>query len=253
MKWRAPRRSWALILDLIVLILIWHISATMLGRSYLPVPLDVFVAFLAEWKSAALLHHSVASLKRILLGIGYGVLTAFPLAVLTAEFKILDRFISPLMDFLYPIPKVVFLPIIVFIFGLGDPSIIFLIAFIMFFQIFIIVKDAIRDIPPTLIEALNVLGAQGWHRIRYVFIPAATGATVTAIKVSIGTAIAVLFIAESIGNNVGLGYYIVVDQWNRFAYKKVYAGVLTISLIGTILFGLLAQLEHRLNRWKKSS
>lgn len=245
-------KSWALTIGLIALVIVWHISAKTLGRPYLPLPAEVFSTFISEWKGTTLLHHSLASLKRILLGVGYGVLAAFPLAIITAEFRISDYLISPLIEFLYPIPKVVFLPIIVFIFGLGDPSIIFLIAFIMFFQVFIIVKDAINAIPPNLIESLNVLGARRWHRIRYVFTPAAMTAAITAVKVSIGTAIAILFIAESIGNNVGLGYYIVVDQWNRFAYKKVYAGVLTISLIGTVLFSVLAQLERGLSRWKKS-
>lgn len=252
MKRHVKQRSWALGFSLLALVIIWHISAKVMGRSYLPLPSDVFITFLVEWNNATLFDHSVASLKRVLLGVGYGVLAAFPLAILAAEFKFLDYFVSPLMEFLYPIPKVVFLPIIVFLFGLGDPSIIFLIAFIMFFQIFIIVKDAIDGLPRALLDALNVLGAGSWHRIRYVFIPAAIGATVTAVKVSIGTAIAILFIAESIGNNVGLGYYIVVDQWNRFAYQKVYAGVLTISLLGTLLFGILAHLERRVNRWKQS-
>src|SRR5690625_7599412 len=86
--------------------------------------------------------------------------------------------------------------------------------------------------------------------LRYVYQPLSVSAVFTALKESVGTAIAVLFIAESIGNNVGLGYYIVVDQWNRFAYNKVYTGILAIALLGSILFGLLSWLERRVNRWQ---
>lgn len=245
-------RHIALGLGLITLALIWHFTATALDRAYLPTPQIVLSAFISEWGNGSLLWHTLSSMQRIGIGVGLGVLVAFPLAVLAAEFVLIDRLLSPLMDFLYPIPKVVFLPIIIYIFGLGDPSIIFLIFIIMFFQIFIIVTDSIRTIPAATIESLSVLGATSWHRIRYIFFPAAMSSTVTAIKVSIGTAIAILFIAESIGNNVGLGYYIVVDQWNRFAYPKVYAGVLTISAIGSMAFSALAGFERWINRWRKS-
>jgi len=96
------------------------------------------------------------------------------------------------------------------------------------------------------------LGAGRWHGLRYVSLPLSVSAIFTALKVSVGTAIAVLFIAESIGNIVGLGYYIVVDQWNRFAYNRVYAGILAIALLGSCLFGLLSWLERRANRWQQA-
>lgn len=245
-------RYLSLSLSLSILVLIWYACATILQKPYLPTPLDIARAFVAEWRNGSLWVHSIASMKRMGLGIGAGVITAVPLAILSAEFTVADKLLSPLMEFLYPIPKVVFLPIIVFIFGLGDPSIIFLVAIIMFFQVYIIVRDNISAIPQSTIDALTVLGANSYHRIRYVYLPSSISATMTAVKVSIGTAIGVLFIAESIGNNVGLGYYIVVDQWNRFAYAKVYAGVLTISLIGTAAFAMLARMESWSNRWRRS-
>lgn len=238
--------------SLLMLTLIWHVCSITLQKPYLPTPSIIFSAFISEWQNGVLLTHTLASVKRISLGVGAGALIAAPLAILGAEFKVFDEFISPVMEFLYPIPKVVFLPIIVFIFGLGDPSIIFLLALIMFFQVYIIVRDNISTIPTSTIDALTVLGANSSHRIRYIYIPASISAMMTALKVSIGTAIGVLFIAESIGNNTGLGYYIVVDQWNRFAYSKVYAGVLTISLIGTIVFAALARLEALANRWRRT-
>lgn len=242
----------ALGISLLAILIIWHVSAGALQKAYLPTPRAIADAFMSEWANGNLWIHSIASIKRMAIGIGAGVAVAVPLAILSAEYKLFNQLLSPLMEFLYPIPKVVFLPIIVFIFGLGDPSIIFLVAIIMLFQVFIIVRDSISTIPQATIDALTVLGANGYHRIRFIYFPASMSAAITAVKVSIGTAIGVLFIAESIGNNVGLGYYIVVDQWNRFAYAKVYAGVLTISAIGSLAFAGLAKAESVLNRWRRA-
>lgn len=246
----SPNRRLALALDLVVLLAVWHLAASLLGRSYLPAPLEVLRTFWQELQTGGLLRHSWVSAQRVLVSVAAGSLIAAPLAVLAAESRRLDSFLSPLIYFLYPVPKIVFLPIIVFIFGLGNPSIIFLIALIVFFQIYVIVRDAAAGVPPEMLDSLASLGPSRLERLRYVYVPLSLSATVTALKVSIGTAIAVLFIAESIGNNVGLGYYIVVEQWNRFAYAEVYAGILAISLLGSLLFSLLSWLERRLGRWK---
>jgi NitT/TauT family transport system permease protein len=67
--------------------------------------------------------------------------------------------------------------------------------------------------------------------------------------VSIGTAIAVLFFAESFATTSGLGYYIIVETWGRLAYAEMYAGVVAMSLLGLILYFVVGRLESRLCPW----
>ena len=239
----------ALLIDLLLLIALWFWGAALLDQPYLPSPLEVIDTFIDEIQGR-LLVHSWVSVKRVLISVLVGTLAATPLAILTAESKLLDKFISPLIYFLYPAPKIVFLPIIIYFFGLGDPSIKFLIALIVFFQIFVIVRDTAAQVPPQTIDSIKSLGASRWQILRYVYLPVSLPAIMTALKISTGTAIAVLFIAESIGNNVGLGYYIVVEQWNRFAYKKVYAGILAISLLGLFMFLIFNLAERHLTKWQ---
>ncbi len=246
---RLGRRA-ILLLDIALLLLVWFAAAQSLDKNYLPGPGKVVETFVLELQDG-LLRHALVSTWRVLVSVMIGSAAAAPLAVAAAESRTLDRFLSPLVYFLYPVPKIVFLPIIVLILGLGNPSIIFLIALVVFFQIYVIVRDAAAAVPLETVDSVNALGASRWQRLRYVYIPVSLPAVVTALKVSVGTAVAVLFIAETIGNNVGLGYYIVVEQWNRFAYAKVYAGILALSLLGSALFLGLSLLERRLNRWQR--
>jgi NitT/TauT family transport system permease protein len=67
--------------------------------------------------------------------------------------------------------------------------------------------------------------------------------------VSIGTAIAVLFFAESFATNSGLGYYIIVETWGRLAYPEMYAGVVAMSLLGLALYFTVDRLQGRLCPW----
>lgn len=269
------RRTLLVVSQIIVLMFVWHVTSVRLGRPFLPAPITVLGMFFREllgdstvqglltattWQdvqvalaepNGRLLADAWASVRRIGVSLLWGTLLAAPLAIATADNRWLDRLVSPLVYTLYPVPKIVFLPIVIFFLGLGDPSIIFLIALIVFFQIFVIVRDSAAQVPPQTLDSLEALGANRWQRLLHVYVPLGIPAVITALKISIGTAIAVLFIAESLGNTDGLGYYINSLQLNRFAYDKVYAGIVAISLLGALLFGVLSWLEKRSSRWQR--
>jgi NitT/TauT family transport system permease protein len=248
---RRLRARWPLLLDLALLLLLWHAAAVALDANFLPTPLDVLARFFTELRDGDLWLHTLVSARRVVVSMALGTALAVPLAVLAAQSRLLDRFVTPLLYFTYPAPKVVFLPLIVVFLGLGDASKVFLIGLIIFFQVFVIVRDAAGQVRPEMLESINALGANHWQRLRYVYVPVSLPAVMTALKVSAGTAIAVLFIAETIGSTTGLGYYI-MNAWGRFAYPSLYAGILAMSLLGLALFVLFDLLEKRLTRWQGS-
>jgi len=88
---------------------------------------------------------------------------------------------------------------------------------------------------------------------RFVYLPACLPAVLTSLRVGIGTAIAVLFFAESFATTSGLGYYIIVETWGRLAYPEMYAGVLAMSLLGLALYFAVNSLEQRMCPWLKVS
>jgi NitT/TauT family transport system permease protein len=150
----------------------------------------------------------------------------------------------------YPIPKVVFLPIILLAMGLGDASKIFFIALILFYQVLIVVRDSAAGIHPDLVQSVASLGATRAQLVRYVYYPACVPAVLTGLRLSTGTAIAVLFLAESIAASSGVGYYIMVEGWGRMAYADMYAGVVALSALGLLLYAALDALETRLCAWR---
>jgi NitT/TauT family transport system permease protein len=64
----------------------------------------------------------------------------------------------------------------------------------------------------------------------------------------VGTAIAVLFIAEQSLTNYGLGYYIVVETYQVLRYPEMYSGILAMSLLGLGLYFIISNLEKRVTR-----
>jgi ABC-type nitrate/sulfonate/bicarbonate transport system permease component len=84
---------------------------------------------------------------------------------------------------------------------------------------------------------------------RFVYLPACLPAVLTSLRVSIGTAIAVLFFAEPFATNSGLGYYIIVETWGRLANPQMYAGLMAMSLLGLSLYLVVDRLERALCPW----
>jgi NitT/TauT family transport system permease protein len=116
----------------------------------------------------------------------------------------------------------------------------------------VVVRDAAGGIRPELVLSVRSLGARRRQLYRYVYLPACLPAILTALRVSTGTAIAVLFFAESFATREGLGYYI-IDTWASLSYTRMYAGVLAMSLLGLALYIGLDWLESRLCRWVKAA
>ena len=161
-----------------------------------------------------------------------------------------DAVAAPLVFLTYPVPKVVLLPVLLVLLGLGNTSKITLITLIIFFQILVTARDAARSIPAASVLSVRSLGADMPQIFRHVVAPAALPDIFTALRIGTGTAIAVLFLAESIAGTDGLGYYI-VDAWGRIDYGSMFAGILGMALLGVVLYELLDALEGRLCRWTR--
>jgi NitT/TauT family transport system permease protein len=84
-----------------------------------------------------------------------------------------------------------------------------------------------------------------------VVVPAALPDVFTALRISTGTAIAVLFFSESIAGTDGIGYYI-IDAWSRIAYRDMFAGIIAMAILGVVLYELLEMAEARVCRWTRA-
>lgn len=243
MNWRQLLTGFAMVL------VIWQLLAWLIGRSILPAPPAVLATFAVELTVGELRHHFLVSAWRVVASIALALVTAVPAGLVLGQSQALDRFFQPLIYITYPIPKIVFLPIVLIFLGIGDASKIAVIWLILFFQVLVVVRDEAATLRPELIASVRSLGAGRMALFRFVYLPATLPAVLTALRLSIGTAVAVLFFAESFATTSGLGYYIIVESFSRVAYPQMYAGVVAMSLLGLSLYFLANWIERRLAPW----
>ncbi len=237
-----------LLLATLLVLLLWQGAAVALQRDILPPPTAVLTAFVQQW-GRNLGRHFWVSTARVVAALLLSVVVAVPLGLVLGQSKLVNRLVGPLIYLLYPIPKIVFLPIVYLFLGIGEVSKVFMIFLILFFQVLVVVRDQAGALRPELLASVRSLGAGRRALFRFVYIPATIPASITALRVSVGTAVAVLFFTETYATTSGLGYYIIVDTLSRLAYAEMYAGVVAMSLLGLGLYFVLDRLERWLAPW----
>jgi ABC-type nitrate/sulfonate/bicarbonate transport system permease component len=226
---------------------LWQLMALIIHRPILPSPVTVVPLFLSGMTGELGLHF-LASAGRVLAAVVLATLFAAPLGLALGQMPKLDRIFGPLIAIIYPIPKIIFLPVIYVLMGISDFSKITLIAIIIFFQILVVVRDEASGLRKELILSVKSLGAGRRALFKYVYLPASIPAVLTALRISVGTAVAVLFIAEQSLTSYGLGYYIVIETYQVLLYPEMYTGIMGMGLLGVLLYFAIYSIELKVSK-----
>ncbi|MDD4776065.1 MAG: ABC transporter permease [Syntrophomonas sp.] len=241
-KWRGAFYSF------VAVILVWWLLAALLMRPIVPSPYAVFLN-IVEIFAAKMSIHVLYSLGRIIAGILVSVLIGVPLGFLMGYFSRIDRLLSPMVYFTYPIPKLALLPVVMLLFGLGELSKLMMIVLIIVFQVVITSRDAVKSIPAETFHSLQSLGASKRQTFTEVILPASLPEVLTATRLALGTAVSILFFTETFGTEHGMGYFI-MDAWMRVNYLDMYAGIVILSFMGFLIFSIIDAAETYLCAWR---
>ena len=127
------------------------------------------------------------------------------------------------------------------------------------YQILVIVRGTAMGLDPSCRKVFRSLAgtAGGAGRgmllqtLRHVYVPAALPGLFTSLKVAVGTAVAVLFLAESFATRSGLGFRI-LDAWGRGDAPEMFVGILGMSLLGLALYALCCLGERAFCPWRNA-
>jgi len=241
-KWQGALYS------LIVVIVLWWAVAWVLNLPIVPSPYRVFTNIMEIFKSKMEIH-VMYSLGRILAGIAISILVGVPLGFLMGYFNRVDRILSPLVYFTYPVPKLALLPVVMLLFGLGEVSKLIMIILIIVFQIVISSRDAVKSIPEETFRSLQSLGASKLQTFTEIILPASLPEVLTATRLALGTAVSILFFTETFGTEYGMGYFI-MDSWMRVNYLDMYAGIVILSFMGFCIFTAIDIAENYVCSWR---
>lgn len=223
--------------------LLWICGAEALRSDLLPTPWAVYQQLPTLIGEASLFHHLAESLLRLAMGLALSVLLALAGAVGMYFFKSLRYVLDGLLYFVYPVPKLILLPIIMVLCGLGNASKVTMLVLVLVFQLMVNIRDALAAVPQRYVAVIVSLRGNRRQLLRHVLLPAIAPTLFSSVRVALGTAISVLFVTETYGTDAGVGY-LIVDLWMRMDYTAMYGAIVMLALTGFLLFILFDYLER---------
>lgn len=230
-----------------IVIMLWEILHLSLDSFVVPEPFEVLLYTFRTMDQ--LLRHLGASLGRIIAGLGLTLVIGGSLGIALGANKHFDRYITPVVYLIYPVPRIAFLPVFMILFGLGDLSKVILIFAISVFHLIVNVRDSIYHLPEHLFLTAKTWGLTRRQQLFDFIIPAAMPSIFTSLKIVVGSSMVAVFFAENYATRLGIGYYI-MNAWIKVNYVEMYSGIVAISLCGMGLFKMIEFIEHKVCRWK---
>jgi NitT/TauT family transport system permease protein len=240
---------------LALLALVWEGYAVYLNN---PLLLPSFSATLRAahegFASGELIDRTLTTLGVLVQGYALGVLGASVLTILAVSNRWGLELLSTLTAMFNPLPAVALLPIALLWFGLGTPSLIFVIIHSVLWPVALSGLTGFRAVPPTLRMAGRNLGLSGLSYVSQILIPSAFPSILAGLKIGWAFAWRTLIAAELVfgvsSRSGGLGWYIYINR-NQLETANVFAGLLVVIVIGLIVEGLVFRsiTSRTVERW----
>jgi len=254
---RAPRftktRAFRAVRSFAVFLAIWWAVAAWVDHAIqLPSPGRVATALFDLAASGELFEHMLISTTRLVIALVVSVVLAVPLGFFMGLNATANAYLDPLVELLRPISGIAWIPLALFIFGVGDVLPVFIMVYVAFFPLLLNTIAGVRNVDRKLVNAARTMGVGRAAMLRKVIVPAAFPTVMVGFRLAFAGAWAAIIAAELIGSPSGLGFAI---EWYRqlLMSPKVFAFIAMIGLIGYLCDVGLRALQRRLTPWAEGT
>ena len=233
---------------------LWEISVSggWIDPYLLPAPSAVFGRMIEQAMAGDLIRHAALTVYRGVAGFLIAAALGIVLGTLAARNRFCHWFLDPLVSVGFPAPKIALLPIFILWFGLGDMSKLVMVVITCIFPVISATYLGTSSIDRYLIWSARNLGMSERRLLWKIVIPAALPQIISGLQIAFPMALVVTVVTEMITRGGGLGGYMMRSA--RFALsEQVFAGIVTIGILGYLLLKLFDRGRRYLLRWHAES
>ncbi|GAA1495070.1 ABC transporter permease [Paeniglutamicibacter kerguelensis] len=192
----------------------------------------------------------LVTLQEVLVGAAAGILIGFAIAVVMAEFEIMERAVMPLFVVIMVTPIVAIAPALVVAFGFGMTPKYIVTALVVFFPMLVNALAGLRDVDPRTMDVMRTLHASRWEIFRDLRLPGCMPFVFAGLRVALPLAIVGAAVAEFVaaGQQAGLGSLVTISA-AQANLPVVWASIVLLCLMGVGLVAVLALVRKKVLWW----
>jgi NitT/TauT family transport system permease protein len=211
-----------------------------------PPPENVFSIFTQDYP--VMLQGFFSSMYLVFVSLGIGMGLGIILGLFIGWYPRVREAFSPVVTVIAAVPSLVYAPYIVAVaptFKIASVSVIFM---GVFFPTIMNMMSNVKNVDQKLIDSAKSLNLSDFSMLLQVLLPECAIPIIGSLRIRVATAFMILVMAETIGANSGLGYY--VRRWSAWAdYPKVFAGIILIAVVVTGINALIGLFEKKVLKW----
>ncbi len=236
---------------LLAFCLLWEVAPRIgwINALFFP-PLSAVLSSLWDMAQTGLLaQHIGISMQRAAIGFGLAVIVAIPLGLVMGRYSLFERASDFLVQTLRNTSQFALLPVFILILGIGEASKIAITFYAAVFFLLINTIVGVKSVDPLLIKAARSMGTSDRDLFTKVILPSAIPAIVAGARLGVKSSLFSVIAAEMLAAQSGIGFLIQHSSL-MLETDRMYAGILTLTIIGLLLnYGLVAG-ERRATRWR---
>ncbi|MFZ1046905.1 MAG: ABC transporter permease [Pseudolabrys sp.] len=240
---------------LVTIVVIWELYARWLNNGLLfPSFGETIRTFSKDIANGVLIDRTITSLRTLAIGYALGLVLAAVLTTVAVASTAGTRVLSTLTAMFNPLPAIALLPLALIWFGLGTPSLVFVIIHSVLWAVALNTLIGFRGVPETLRMSGRNVGLKGVRYVGLILIPAAFPSILAGLKIGWAFAWRTLVAAELVfgvsSRSGGIGWYI-FEARNDLDTATVFSGLLAVIFIGLVVESVIFRaIEARtVNLW----
>lgn len=237
------------ILTPIVLVILWELIARsgLLYEGVVPTLLEVVIAFWNEVSGAELYHHFGITLMELIGGFSIATIIGVVTGIALGSRPFVSSVADPFLSSLATTPKIIFLPVVMLIFGIGPESKVALGALGGFFPIALSTMSGTLNVRPVLVNVGKALNLTRWQMLIKIYLPSLVGPIIRGMRLGLGVTIIAILLGEIKLSNAGLGF-LAIEYYNTFHIANMYSILIIIFLTALSINAVMSYISQRFDR-----
>lgn len=201
-----------------------------------------------ESPARSLLFAIMGTTLRVIVGLTIGFVTALAIGIAIRYFRLFGKLMLPTVRMLAPISPLAWLPVAIFVFGVGNGPAFFMVSIAVFFMILLATIHQIDNVPHNYLHVARIMGATRFQIYRHVILPTILPGLFVILRMNLFGAWMVVLIAEAVGVGSGLGEVVMLAR-NTFNFTLVCFTMTLIGALGFLFDFGLRQIQSRVLYW----